>query len=125
MENLDAAESRSKWENAVSKHLEEVAWGLLLTLTGVIWLVPGFPVPFATWLVGTGIILVGANAVRFVVDGRFELFSAVLGVVALVAGTGEYLAVDVPILGLCLLAFGVVLLLRPLLRTRWSPHGVA
>jgi hypothetical protein len=114
MDNPAVTARQSQTENAISKHLEEVAWGLLLTLTGIIWILPGIPMPFGTWLLGTGVILVGANLVRYAVDRRYETFSLVLGVVALAAGAGEYLAVDVPVLGLALLAFGVVLLLRPL-----------
>lgn len=116
MANPNAVVRQGKWENSVSQHLEEIAWGLLMAMTGVVWLVPGIPVPFGTWLVGTGTILVASNAVRFAVDRRFETFSLVLGFVALVAGAGEFFAVDVPILGLCFLAFGVVLLLQPLRR---------
>ena len=67
----------------------------------------------------------GANVVRYALDRRFETFSVVLGIVALVAGAGEYLTVDVPILGLALLAFGIVLLLRPLRQKRTTPRIVA
>lgn len=109
-------------ENVVSQHLEGIAWGLLLLMTGVIWIVPGIPVPFGTWLIGTGVILVGINAVRYSMDRRFETFSVVLGIVALAAGVGEVLAIEVPILGLCLVAFGIVLLLRPLRHKRTSPR---
>lgn len=125
MEHPTAIGMTSRWENAVRKHLEEVAWGLLLVLTGIIWIVPGIPVPFGAWLVGTGIILVGGNAVRYAVDRRFETFSLTLGIVALVAGTSEFIAVDLPILGLCFLAFGVVLLLQPLRRKRASRQAAA
>ncbi len=118
MENPTAVETRSRQENTFSKHLEEIAWGLLLILTGIVWIVPGIPIPFGTWLVGTGVILVGINAVRYAVDRRFETFSVVLGIVALTAGVGEFLSVDVPIIGLCLVAFGAVLLLAPLRRRR-------
>ncbi len=109
---------RQVGESAVSKHLEEVAWGLLLVLTGVVWLAPGIPLPFGTWLIGVGSVLVGANIVRYATDRRFETFSLVLGVVALAAGVGEYLAMDVSVIGLALLAFGIVLLLKPLARMR-------
>lgn len=105
-------------ERAVSKHLEEVAWGLLLVLTGVIWIVPGIPLPFGTWLIGVAAVLVGGNVVRYAVDRRFETFSLVLGIVALAAGFGEFLAVDVSVIGLALLAFGIVVLLKPLARMR-------
>lgn len=125
METSQRSEREHVTENAVSKHLEEVAWGLLLTLTGVIWIVPVIPVPFGTWLLGTGIILVGANVVRYAVDRRYETFSVVLGVVALVAGAGEYLAMDVPVLGLALLGFGIVLLLQPLKQKRPVPQALA
>ncbi len=117
MENPTFAKTAGKWENAVRQHLEEVAWGLLLTLTGVIWLDPGIHVPFGMWLFGTGTILVGGNIVRYAVDRRFETFSLVLGIVALVAGLGEFLAIDMPVLGLAFLAFGLVLLLQPLRRS--------
>jgi hypothetical protein len=121
-QTVDVAHGR---ENVISKHLEEIAWGMLLILTGVIWIVPGIPVPFGTWLIGTGIILVGINAVRYSLDRRFETFSVVLGIVALAAGVGEFLAVDLPILGLCLVAFGAVLLLRPLRKKQTSPRVTA
>jgi membrane protein implicated in regulation of membrane protease activity len=68
---------------------------------------------------------VGANVVRYAVDRRYETFSVVLGVVALVAGAGEYLTWDVPVLGLALLAFGVVLLLRPLRHRRTVRRAAA
>jgi hypothetical protein len=125
MKSNQTVDMASVRESVVSKHLEEIAWGMLLILTGVIWIVPGNPVPFGTWLIGTGIILVGINAVRYSLDRRFETFSVVLGIVALVAGVGEVLAVDVPILGLCLVAFGAVLLLRPLRRIRSAPRTPA
>lgn len=117
MENQTIGERKSK-ENGFGAHLEEFAWGLLLTLTGVIWIVPGIPAPFGTWLVGVGIVLVGINAVRYSMERRFETFSVVLGIVALAAGVGEFLAVDLSIIGLALLAFGIVLLLGPLRRAR-------
>ncbi len=109
---------RQGGENAISKPLEEVAWGLLLVFTGVVWIVPGIPLPFGTWLVGVGAILVGANIVRYWVDTRFDTFGLVLGIVALAAGVEEFLALDVSVIGLALLAFGAVLLLRPLTRMR-------
>lgn len=40
------------------------AWGFLLAVTGVIWLIPAGKVPEGAWLVGVAAILLGANAVR-------------------------------------------------------------
>lgn len=43
----------------------DVGWGLLLMLTGVVWLVPAGMVPPGTWLFGVAAILLGVNLVRY------------------------------------------------------------
>ena len=40
--------------------IHDVGWGLLLALTGVIWMIPAGKVPEGAWLVGVAAILLGA-----------------------------------------------------------------
>lgn len=103
----------------VRRYLEETTWGLLLLFTGVLWIVPGVPHPFAAWLIGVGLILLAAKGVAYAQGMRLDTFTTVVAIVALVAGVGEFLAVDVSVIGLALVAFGALLLATPL-RRRWS-----
>jgi hypothetical protein len=65
-----ATELRSVPVNATNepldRRLHDIGWGLLLMLTGMIWLVPAERVPEGAWLVGVAAILLGLNAVRYV-----------------------------------------------------------
>lgn len=101
--------------------LEDVGWALLFVMSGAILLVPGIPNPWGVWLLGTGLILLGVNGVRYARGIRPNLFSAGVGVIALVSGAGEFLNVDLPILALGLLLVGALILLKPL--TRGRPVG--
>jgi cation transport ATPase-like protein len=73
-----ATELRSVPINATNepldRRLHDIGWGLMLMLTGMIWLVPAERVPEGAWLVGVAAILLGLNAVRYVkhisVSGR-------------------------------------------------------
>ena len=50
---------------ALDMSLQDIAWGLLFTLTGAVWLVPADRVPQGAWLFGVAAILIGVNAVRY------------------------------------------------------------
>lgn len=104
----------------VNEHLDEFGWGLLFLMSGAILLVPGIPNPWGVWLVGAGVILLGLNSVRYARGMRPNLFTTGLGVIGIVAGTGELLSLDLPILALGLVLCGVLVLLKPFRRRSGS-----
>lgn len=98
------------------RRLDEIGWGIFLLMIGGIWLVPG--VPEGTWLVGTGILLLALNAIRFRLGMEWSGLSVALGGVALAAGLGRMSGVDLPFFPLLLVVLGVTLILKPLLSQR-------
>jgi hypothetical protein len=43
------------------RRLNDIGWGLLFMLTGMIWLLPAERVPEGAWLLGVAAILLGVN----------------------------------------------------------------
>ena len=78
-----ATELRSVPVNATNalldRRLHDIGWGLLLMLTGMIWLVPAERVPEGAWLLGVAAILLGVNVVRYLKHITVSGFSLVLG----------------------------------------------
>ena len=98
------------------KRIEDIGWGLLLIITGAAFLMPGWGVPWATWLVGVGVVMLGLNAARYMNGIRVRRFTIILGVLALVAGVGNFAGVDleVPLFAALLILSGASIILRPL-----------
>ena len=113
-------ENRMMKKNAARRYLDDIGWGLLFLMSGIILLVPGFPSPWGVWLVGVGVLLVGLNTARYALSVRPSIFMTGVGVVAMVAGVGEFLKLDLPILALGLLLVGVLILLKPLRNRKTS-----
>lgn len=98
----------------LDRRLHDIAWGLLLLITGTIWLVPRDRVPEDAWLLGAAAVLLGVNVVRALARIRVNGFSLMLGIVALTAALTRLWRPDLPLLGICLLVIGASLVLRPL-----------
>lgn len=99
----------------MDRYLHDLAWGLLLTLTGVIWLFPDSKVPPGTWLFGVAAILIGVNLVRRLNHIRVSALSMILGVIALIAALGEAWRTDLHLLPVCLIIIGLSLVAKPML----------
>ena len=99
----------------LDRRLHDIGWGLLLMLTGVIWLVPAERVPEGAWLLGVAAILLGVNVVRYVKHITVSGFSLVLGLAALLAAFSRIWRADFPVLAICLLIIGASLVAKPLL----------
>jgi hypothetical protein len=100
---------------ALNKHLEDIGWGVLLITIGTIWLVPAKLIPQGSWLIAAGLIMLGINAIRYFNGINMSGFSLVVGILALLAGLGEFFGLTLPLLAITLLVIGVVMLLKPLL----------
>ena len=98
----------------LNDRLNDIGWGLLLMMTGVIWLVP--KPPEGAWLIGVAVILLGINLVRYFKHVRVNGFSLGLGLAALIAAFAPMWLSGVPLLAICLLLVGASLIAKPLLR---------
>lgn len=102
-------------KHALDKRLESLGWGLFLVMIGGLWLMPEKSLPEGTWLVGTGLIILGLAAVRYFNDIQVSGFWTALGVIALGIGVGDVLGLDIPVVPILLIIIGASFLLKPLL----------
>jgi hypothetical protein len=96
------------------RRLNDIGWGLLLMLTGVVWLLPPASVPRGAWFFGVAVILIGVNVARYLKHIALNAFSLTLGVAAFVAAISQIWRQDAPLVAIFLLAIGASLVARPL-----------
>lgn len=99
--------------NAFEQNLGTFGWAAILIVTGAIWLMPKDMLPDGIWLTSMGLILLGLNAARYSVRKQWDSCSLVLGILALGAGVGAILRVNLPLLAITLIVFGLLVLLVP------------
>ena len=97
------------------RRLNDIGWGLLFMLTGFVWMLPADQVPAGAWLFGVAAILIGVNVVRYLKHIVISRFSLTLGLLALLAGMGQFWRVDLPLLAICVLIIGASLVMKPFL----------
>ena len=100
----------------LKKRLNEIGWGLLFLLTGMIWLLPGERVPEGTWLFGVAAILLGINVFRYLKHIKVDGFSFVLGFAALVAALTPNWLSGLPLFAICFILIGASLIVKPFLK---------
>ncbi len=98
---------------ALERRFDDFGWGVLLIALGTIWLLPQEHVPHGTWLIAAGVIMLGLNAARFLSGIRMSGFSLVAGILALIAGLGEFFSLGVPLLPIALIVIGVLSFFKP------------
>ena len=97
----------------LDRQLNDIGWGLLFMLTGLVWMLPAQQVPEGAWLFGVAAILIGINVVRYLNHVAVSSFSLSLGGVALLAAVGQLWRVDLPLFAICLFIIGASLVVRP------------
>ena len=100
----------AKWD----RRLNDIGWGLLLMLTGAIWLVPPTYLPAGAWFFGVAAILLGVNVARYVKHIAVSGFSVALGIAALVAALSQMWRTDPPLVAVFLLVIGASLVAKPM-----------
>jgi membrane-bound ClpP family serine protease len=99
----------------LNKRIENTSWGVFLVMIGCLWLVPDRFIPNGTWLVGTGLILLGLNFFRYTRGIRMSGFTLFLGAIALLSGIADFFYVDLPLFPILLILIGANILIRPLI----------
>lgn len=102
----------------VRRQIEEIGWGLLLAITGGVLLLPDKHLAEVAWLIGVGLVLLGANAVRYLNGMRMATGNFILGAVALAGGVAGSFGVSLPLLPILMILLGASLLVSPLFGKR-------
>jgi hypothetical protein len=106
-------------EETLGRRLDALGWGLFLIMIGGLLLAPEeWGIPEGTWLVGTGLIILGISAVRRFNDLRVSGFWLFLGALALGAGLADIFAWDLPVFPILLVIAGAAVLLNLFNRRR-------
>ncbi len=114
--DFSPVEKTGKTEKQILNHQVVITgWGLLLILTGLVFLIPGWDIPTGVWLVGLGLIQLGANAFRYFNGIQVNAGSTVVGLLALGFGAVRLYGIDIPFLTLLLVLFGADLIFEVLL----------
>lgn len=116
MTHLHAPAASHETAPDLAKRLDDIGWGLFLVMTGIVWLFPETRVPPGTWLIGTGLLLLGLNAVRLIIKAPVSRFTILLGGLALLAGFSALWGIHLPLAAICLILLGLGVLARHLFR---------
>ncbi len=93
-----------------NEKLEKQGWGIFLIFIGLMIVAPEKYFPEGSFLLGTGIILLGLNYVRHIKKLRINKFTLFIGLVAFLSGLGNILGQDIDILPIILILWGLSLL---------------
>lgn len=103
-------------EEDLGQRLDAIGWGLFLLMLGGLWLVPQeWGVPEGTWLIGTGVIVLGLSLVRYLNGLKVSGFWLFLGALALGTGLASVLGLDLPVFPVLIIIAGAGILLRPVI----------
>ncbi len=97
-------------QSTLDHQFERVSWALFLIMIGGLAFVP--EVPGGTWLIGTGLIMLGLNAARYMNGIRMSNFTIVVGMLALVFGVAEFVGTSLPVFPVLLILIGATILWR-------------
>ena len=97
-------------KRALDHQFERISWALFLIILGGLGLLPG--VPSGTWLIGTGLIMLGLNVARYVNGIPVSTFSISLGFAAVAFGVARFVGADLPVLPILLILIGASIIWR-------------
>jgi hypothetical protein len=86
---------------------ESIGWGLFLILLGITWIIPKHLLADGVLYIGIGIIILGYSYFKHIRGFKVSGFSLFLGFGALIIGLADYTHIDVPLLPLILIFWGI------------------
>lgn len=103
--------------------LDDLGWASLLIVTGVFWLMPDAHVPSGSWLIAVGAIILLFTFARMIFRFRVSEIAFSAGAIALIAGTGSVLGLNLPLFPIALIVIGFsVILVRYLAHRNGIPE---
>ncbi len=118
MKNNQSKSDLESQKKALDKRLDAIGWGLFLIMIGCLWLIPDERVPNGTWLIGTGLIILGLMAVRYLYGVKISGFWFFLGIVALVFGISDFFGLNLPLLPILIILVGLGIIIKPLVKKK-------
>ena len=105
-------------KNVLDKRLDSIGWALFLLMIGGLLLMPKGKLPEGTWLIGTGIIIIGLTIVRYFYHLKISTFWVILGIIALIIGITDTVGVSLPVFPILLIIIGASIIFKMLFRKR-------
>ncbi len=104
------------------KQLDAGTWGVFFLWIGISFLAH---LPWGIWLLGVGVIILGAQFARRMIDLRLDAFWLVAGALFLLGGVSDIarLKIHIAIIPALCIAAGIVLLARALTRRGGPSHA--
>jgi len=115
-ENESPENKKDDQKKVLDKRLESIGWALFLIMIGCLWLMPKEKIPEGTWVIGTGVIILGLTLVRYIKGIKIIGFWVILGILALAFGISDFFNVDLPLFPILLIIIGANIILKPLMR---------
>ena len=100
-----------------SRQIDSAAWAVFFIWVGVVMLAG---MPWAWFLVGIGVLIVGAQVVRRQRGLKVELFGVIVGLIMLAAGIWDLAALPLPLMPMILIVLGGYLLWKTLSPSTFS-----
>ena len=97
------------------RQVDSAAWAVLFIWVGVVMLAG---LPWAWFLVGVGVLILGAQALRWQRNLKVETFGVVVGLIILAAGIWDLLSLPWPLMPIILILLGGYLLWKALSQRR-------
>lgn len=107
-------------KKALDKRLDAIGWGLFLIMIGCLWLIPEERIPEGTWLIGAGVIILGLIGIRLLYSIKISGVWLVIGILALAFGISEFSGLNLPVLPILIILFGLSIVLKPLFKKESS-----
>jgi len=104
-QNIQNTKNLRAQKQAMDKRLESIGWALFFVMSGILLLMPEELVPGGAWLIGTGLIILSFTGI----------FWFVMGILFLSFGLAEYFSLDLPILQILLILFGISIIYKAFL----------
>lgn len=98
---------------ALNKRLETMAWGAFLVMLGGFMFVPEEIIRGGWWSIGVGLIFLGLNAARYFSDLRMSGFTTVLGIISVIGGILDLVAMEGINGAVLIIVLGGYLLFKP------------
>lgn len=102
----------------LSRQIDSAAWAVFFIWLGVVMLAG---LPWAWFLVGVGVLILGAQLMRQRRNLKIETFGIVMGLIILAAGIWDQLALPLPLMPIVLIVLGGYLLWKTLAPMTESP----
>ena len=100
----------------------DVAWGLFLLWSGIIWLLPDL-LPPGSWMAGSGLLLLGVAVDRYARHAPVGLWQPSLALLVTLVGVADLVDVSLLVLPVVTLTAGALIAARALLEHRRRPPG--